>query len=131
MISALAFAVVSSAAPTGPATKLVAIWLDHGSPYMELRSDGSGRIGLNENTWSVEKDQLRVVNRESGDTYDLPWKLIEGGKKLELIVNGTTVTLERSKQKPAAKAPPPPKLPSQIDAKDEPDAGVKKKKGKK
>jgi hypothetical protein len=132
MISALAFAVVFSAAPTGPAKKLVAIWLDHGSPYMELRPDGSGRVGLDETTWTVEKDQLRVVKRESGDSYDLPWRLIEGGKKLELIVSGTTVILERSKQKPAAKAPPPPKLPSQIDAKDEPDAGTpRKKKGKK
>ena len=130
-----AFAIVawvSSAAPTGPATRLVAIWLDHGSPYMELRPDGSGRIGLNENTWSVEADQLKVQTRETQETFDLPYKLIEGGKKLELIVNGTTVTLERSKQKPAAKPPPPPKPPSQLDAKETPDAGAaKKKKGKK
>lgn len=129
---ALALVIALSAAPTGPATKLVAIWLDHGSPYMELRPDGSGRIGLNQNTWSADKETLNVVEKESGNTFDLPYTLESGGKTLKLIVNGTTVTLEKSKQKPAAKAPPPPKLPSQLAAGDEPDAGTpKKKKGKK
>src|SRR4051812_8227911 len=113
----LALALVFGAAPTGPATKLVAIWLDHGSPYMELRPDGSGRIGALENNWSVEKDQLRVVQKESGDTFDLPWSLEAGGKQLKLIVQGTTVLLERSPKKPAAKAPPPPKPPSALEAK--------------
>ncbi len=131
MLTALTSALVLSAAPTGPATKLVAIWLDHGSPYMELRPDGSGRIGINENNWTVEKDQIHIVTRETQDTFDLPFTLIDGGKKLQLVVQGTTVELERSKQKPAAKAPPPPKPPSQLDA--PPDAGTpaKKKKGKK
>ncbi len=129
---ALAFAVLVLAAPTGPATKLVAIWLDRGSPYMELRPDGSGRIGLNENTWSADKETLHVSEKESGNTFDLPYTLEGGGKTLKLIVNGTTVALERSKQKPAAKAPPPPKKPSEIAAGNEPDAGTpKKKKGKK
>ncbi|MBL8954145.1 MAG: hypothetical protein JNK82_25435 [Myxococcaceae bacterium] len=129
---ALAIAVVLLAAPTGPATKLVAIWLDRGSPYMELRPDGSGRIGFNENTWSADKETLHVVQKESGETFDLPYAIEGGGKTLKLIVNGTTVMLEKSKQKPAAKAPPPPKTPSQIEAGDAPDAGTaKKKKGKK
>lgn len=132
MARVLMLVAVMSAAPTGQATKLVAIWMDHGSPYMELRPDGSGRIGLNENTWVVEKDLLRVTNKESGESFDLPWALEDGGKKLKLTINGTAVVLEKSKQKPAAKAPPPPKLPSQLDAKDTPDAGSpKKKKGKK
>ena len=131
MIGALAFAVVLSVAPEGPAKQLVGIWLDHGSPYMELRPDGSGRIGLHENTWTVERELLRAVVRESGETYELPWKLLQGGKQLELIVSGTTVTLDRSRQKPGATAPPPPRPPSQLDLKDAPDAGfTKKKKGK-
>jgi len=130
-MKALAIAMVLTATPTGPATKLVAIWLDRGSPYMELRPDGSGRIGLNENTWSAEKNTLHVTEKESGNTFELPYTVKGGGKTLELIVNGTTVTLEKSKQKPAAKAPPPPKTPSQIAAGDEADAGTpKKKKGK-
>ena len=129
LASALALAV--SIAPGGPALKLVAIWLDHGSPYMELRPDGSGRIGALENTWSADKDQIHVVQKESGDTFDIPFSLETGGKQLKLIVQGTTVMLEKSKQKPAAKAPPPPKPPSALD-KDAPDAGTpKKKKGKK
>jgi hypothetical protein len=114
-------------APTGPAAKLVGIWLDHGSPYMELRLDGSGRIGQLENTWTVEKDQLHVVQKESGDAFDLPFTLEAGNKKLKLIVQGTTVELERSKQRPAAKAPPPPKPPSQLAA-EAADAGVPGKK---
>jgi hypothetical protein len=129
---ALVFATALSAAPTGPATKLVAIWLDHGSPYMELRPDGSGRIGALEDNWSAEeKDKIHVVNKDSGDTFDIPYTLVDGGKKLKLIVQSTQVELERSKQKPAAKAPPPPKKPSELLA-DEADAGTKdkKKKGK-
>ncbi len=126
-------AALLTAAPTGQAAKLVAIWLDHGSPYMELRPDGSGRIGPQETTWTVEKDQIHVVNKEGGETYDLTYALEGGGKTLKLVVQGTTVMLEKSKQKPAAKAPPPPKKPSELEAGDTPDAGVKpaKKKGKK
>jgi hypothetical protein len=121
------------AAPTGPATKLIAIWMDHGAPYMELRPDGSGRIGALENTWTVDKDQLHVVQKDSGDAFDIPFTLQENGKQLKLLVQGTTVLLERSKKNPAATAPPPPKPPSALDAKDPPDAGSakKKKKGKK
>jgi hypothetical protein len=129
---ALALAVALGVAPTGTATKLVAIWLDHGSPYMELRPDGSGRIGALENNWSAdEKDKIHVVNKDSGDAYDIPYTLEDGGKKLKLIVQSTQVELERSKQKPAAKAPPPPKKPSEL-AEGAADAGTKtpKKKGK-
>jgi hypothetical protein len=130
---ALALATALSAAPTGPAAKLVAIWLDHGSPYMELRPDGSGRIGALENKWSAEeKGKMHVINNDSGEQYDIPYELEDGGKKLKLIVQNTQVELERSKQKPAAKAPPPPKKPSELAA-DAADAGTKtptKKKGK-
>jgi hypothetical protein len=128
---ALALATALAAAPTGAATKLVAIWMDHGSPYMELRHDGSGRIGALENNWSAEeKDKIHVVNKDSGDAFDIPYTLEDAGKKLKLIVQNTQVTLERSKQKPAAKAPPPPKKPSEL-AEDAADAGTKtKKKGK-
>lgn len=123
---------LTAAAPTGPATKLVAIWLDHGSPYLELRPDGSGRIGAMENSWWFEKEQLHIVQKESGEIFELPCVLKSGGKQLELIVQGTTVVLERSAKKPAAKPPPPPKPPSAIDAEDTADAGTpKQKKGKK
>ncbi|MBK7858100.1 MAG: hypothetical protein IPJ65_05650 [Archangiaceae bacterium] len=119
-----------AALPTGTAKGLVAIWLDHGSPYMELRPDGSGRIGAIENSWSAEKDVLHIVQKESGDAFDLPFGLESGGKHLKLDVQGTPVVLERSKQKPAARAPPPPKPPSALE--DRADAGTpKKKKGKK
>jgi hypothetical protein len=130
---ALAVGLLLAAAPTGPATKLVAIWLDHGAAYMELRPDGSGRIGALENTWSVDKDQLHIVQKESGDAFDIPFTLLEGGKQqqLKLLVQGSTVMLERSKKAPAATAPPPPKPLSAVDPKDEPDAGIPKKKAKK
>jgi hypothetical protein len=131
---ALALATALSVAPTGAAAKLVAIWLDHGSPYMELRPYGSGRIGALENAWSAEeKGQIHVVNKDSGDTYDIPYTLEDGGRKLKLIVQSTQVELERSKQRPAAKAPPPPKKPSELAAEESADAGTKlakKKKGK-
>lgn len=129
---ALALTLSLAAAPTGEAKKLVGIWMDHGSPYAELRPDGSGRIGPPENNWSVEGANLHVVLKESGDSFDIPFTLEKGGKELKLIVQGTTVLLEKSKQKPLAKAPPPPKTPSQIEAGDSADAGTKtKKKGKK
>jgi hypothetical protein len=134
---ALALATALSAAPPPPGgdvAKLIAIWLDRGSPYMELRPDGSGRIGAVESTWTAEeKGKIHVTQKESGDQYDLQYAFEDGGKKLRLFVQSQVVELERSKQKPAAKAPPPPKKPSELEAeKDGPDAGTPKKKpGKK
>ena len=126
----LALALWVAGAPSGPGTRLVAIWLDHGSPYMELRPDGTGRIGALENTWSADRDKLHITQKESGDSFDLPYTL-EGGGKLKLVIQGLQVELEKSKQKPAAHPPPPPKPPSQLQS-DAADAGVaKKKKGKK
>jgi hypothetical protein len=129
---AFALCVLVNVAPTGAATKLVAIWTDHGSPYMELRPDGSGRIGALQNTWSADKDVLHVAQKDDGTTYDITFTLLEGGKKLRLMVQNQPVDLDRSKQKPAAKAPPPPKPPSQIENPDSADAGTKtpKKKAK-
>jgi hypothetical protein len=118
--------------PTGEATKLVGVWLDRGSPYMELRPDGSGRIGAVESIWTAEeKGKIHVTQKETNDQYDLPYTFSDGGKKLRLEVQTQVVELERSKQKPAAKAPPPPKKPSELLA-DEADGGTPKKKpGKK
>jgi hypothetical protein len=128
---ALVLAAVFAVAPTGAQKQLVAIWLDRGSPYMELRADGSGRVGMSEAQWTADKELIHVVPKE-GDPYELQYTLESGGKNLKLLVSGLPVVLERSKKAPAAKAPPPPKPPSEIDKKDEPDAGTpKKKKGKK
>src|SRR4051794_30588344 len=122
----LVFALLLGLTPSGAATKVIAIWLDRGSPYMELRPDGSGRIGAIENNWSAEKGQLHIVQKESGDAFDIPYTIENGGKTLKIMVQGLPVELERSKQKPAAKAPPPPKTPSQLA--DTADAGTKDKK---
>src|SRR3954470_17233801 len=82
--------------PTGDAAKLIAVWLDRGSPYMELRPDGSGRIGAVESTWTAEeKGKIHVTQKETGDQYDLPYAFEDGAKKLRINVQSQVVELER------------------------------------
>lgn len=111
MFATLFAAVLLTAGPVKPSAegkKLIGAWYDGDTQYVDLKADGTGRLGMQTIQWSVEtKGALHVISPEDGTEKDLPYELLKGTTlRFKSAANGD-LDLTRKKAKKELKAPKP------------------------
>ncbi len=104
MVKALALALLL-AVPAAAASPLVGKWEKGGSPYAELRADGTGSVRGEGVAWSADAKTLTLIY-EDGTVEAMSWKLKD--QTLTVNMNGQADVMTRAgakaKSKPGAKS---------------------------
>jgi hypothetical protein len=107
VLAALFAALVLSAAPakpTGVAKLLVGAWYQGDTQYLELREDGTGRLGVLELQWTVDvPGTIHLVFKEEGNEKDFEYAP-QKKNTLLLKVDHRELELKKGKAKVMPKA---------------------------
>lgn len=88
---------------TGPGKVLVGAWYQDGTQYLDLRDDGTGRLGMLEMTWKVETaGTLNLVFKEDGSEKNLTYKFAKNTLTMEVMNREVVMTKGKPKELPKA-----------------------------
>lgn len=103
-MTALLAVLLLAAAPlktTGPGKALVGAWYQGDTQYLDLLDNGTGRLGMLEMQWKVDKpNNMHLVFKEDGTEKDLAYKLSKGTLTMEVMNREVVLTRGKAKVVP-------------------------------